>query len=436
MKNTFNHTIKFIILVQLVLYFYLFIHYDIIHFNYISLISSLLYIPFAIIILKYEIDRKTIYFGLTVAILIRILFINNFPLGSDDIYRYIWDGKVQYNGINPYLYPPDASQLSHLSSEMLPDKVNFPDMKTIYFPLSQWLFYTAYLISGESVWGLKLLMILFEIITMASTLYLLKLRGLNFSFVLLYALCPLILIHIGIDAHLDGYGFTFFALFLFFYLQSAQKNRWCKIISLIFLGFALSIKPAFLIALPAIFWYETDVKRKIIYPLIPVAILGIQFIPYLSTPDLFQALQKFARNWTFNGSIFNIINAFLEHNQKSRLICLILYAISFAAYYLFMKRRKIEIDLYYTYLLLLLFSPVVHPWYIGWLIVLLPVVPRLSGIFYASLSSTTIITVMNYQLYGYWKEYPLLLVVEYLPVLIFLMHDLIFVDGRNIDSKN
>ncbi len=436
MKNTLDHTIKLIILIQLVLYFYLFIHYDIIHFNYISLISSLLYFPFAIIILKYKIDRKTIYFGLTAAVLIRILFINNFPLGSDDIYRYIWDGKVQYNGINPYLYPPNASQLNHLTSTIIPGKVNFPEMKTIYFPLSQWLFYLGYSISGEEVWGLKLLMLLFEMITVTGTLFLLKIREMSAGYVLLYALCPLILIHIGIDAHLDGYGFTFFILFLLFYLKPADKNAIRKIISLIFLGFALSVKPAFLIALPAIFLYESDIKRKIIFPLIPVFILAIQFIPYLSTPDLFQALLKFARNWTFNGSIFNVINVFLEHNQKSRLICLILYAISFTAYYFFMKRRKIEFDLYYTYLLLLLFSPVVHPWYIGWLIVLLPVVPRLSGIFYAALSSITIITVINYQLYGLWQEYPLLIFIEYIPVIIFLTGELIFYNGGKIYYKN
>ncbi|WP_157867290.1 hypothetical protein [Melioribacter roseus] len=144
---------------------------------------------------------------------------------------------------------------------------------------------------------------------------------------------------------------------------------------------------------------------------------------------------KFTKNWTFNGSIFSFINSFLEHNQKSRLICLFLYAVVFLLYYIYTKRAHIEIDLYYTYLLMLIFSPVVHPWYIGWLIILLPVAPRPSGIFYAALGSLTAITIMNYQLYGVWKEYSLLLIAEYLPVIVLIVRELIF-DGREINVKN
>ncbi|MFZ6032356.1 MAG: hypothetical protein ACOYVE_03495 [Melioribacter sp.] len=435
MKIKSGHILKTVILLQFILYLYLYLHYEVVSYTYISIISSILFIPFAVLLVKNGTDRKTLYFGLTAAFAIRLLFINHFPIGSDDIYRYIWDGKVQHNGINPYLYPPNASELNHLSSAIIPGKVNFPDMKTIYFPLSQWLFYLGYAIGGEAVLGLKLLMLLFEMISVTGILLLLKIRGMNAGNVLLYALCPLILSHIGIDAHLDGYGFTFFILFLFFYLKPSGNENINKIISLIFLGFALSVKPAFLIALPAIFLYESNAKRKIIFPIIPALILAIQFIPYLNTPDLFQALLKFTKNWTFNGSIFSFINSFLEHNQKSRLICLFLYAVVFLLYYIYTKRAHIEIDLYYTYLLMLIFSPVVHPWYIGWLIILLPVAPRPSGIFYAALGSLTAITIMNYQLYGVWKEYSLLLIAEYLPVIVLIVRELIF-DGREINVKN
>jgi hypothetical protein len=84
---------------------------------------------------------------------------------------------------------------------------------------------------------------------------------------------------------------------------------------------------------------------------------------------------------------------------------------------------------------MLIFSPVVHPWYIGWLIILLPVAPRPSGIFYAALGSLTAITIMNYQLYGVWKEYSPALIAEYLPVIVLLVRELIF-DGREINVKN
>ena len=36
------------------------------------------------------------------------------PSLSDDMYRYVWDGRVQAQGISPYRYPPEASELAHL----------------------------------------------------------------------------------------------------------------------------------------------------------------------------------------------------------------------------------------------------------------------------------------------------------------------------------
>ena len=72
----------------------------------------------------------------------------------------MWDGKIQSGGVNPYLYALNDEHLKPYHSDLLPKALNFREMKTIYFPLSQWLFYTGYKLSGESVWGYKLLLFL------------------------------------------------------------------------------------------------------------------------------------------------------------------------------------------------------------------------------------------------------------------------------------
>ncbi len=41
------------------------------------------------------------------------------PRNSDDLYRYIWDGRVQAAGIDPYEYVPAARQLTGLRNEFL-----------------------------------------------------------------------------------------------------------------------------------------------------------------------------------------------------------------------------------------------------------------------------------------------------------------------------
>ena len=91
---------------------------------------------------------------------------------------------------------------------------------------------------------------------------------------------------------------------------------------------------------------------------------------------------------------------------------------------LYFSKKEIDLKIYFSVLLLMIFSPVVHPWYIAWLAVLIPLTQKWSGIFYVSLSSLTTITVLNYQLYGVWTDYWWVLLIEYLPVIILMIIEL------------
>ncbi len=61
------------------------------------------------------------------------------PTLSDDIYRYLWDGRVQMAGINPYNYPPNDANLAHLKTEDW-EGINHKHIRTIYPPLAQTIF--------------------------------------------------------------------------------------------------------------------------------------------------------------------------------------------------------------------------------------------------------------------------------------------------------
>ena len=56
---------------------------------------------------------------------------------SDDIYRYSWDGLVQQAGINPYNYPPDASELGMLRDDTIFPMINRQWALTLYPPGAQ-----------------------------------------------------------------------------------------------------------------------------------------------------------------------------------------------------------------------------------------------------------------------------------------------------------
>jgi hypothetical protein len=339
--------------------------------------------------------------------LLRLSFLNTAPIGSDDIYRYMWDGKIQASGINPYLYSPNDEHLRPYHSTLLPKALNFREMKTIYFPLSQWLFYTGYKLSGEFVWGYKLLLFLFELLTLAGLFQLLKKLKINYKYSLLYVLCPLPIFQFAVDAHLDGFGLPLLIFSLFFYLDNK------KILSMMLLGFSLAIKPVGLLLIPIFFLSEENIVGRIKVVLIPLIAFFAQFIFYIFSTNPFESLFIFTKNWYFNGFVFNLLNVVFSNNQTSRLICGILLALSLIPVY-FSKRELIE-KIYLAVLLLMIFSPVVHPWYITWLAVLLPFAQKRSGIYFAAASSLTAITILNYQLYGIWKDYWFVLIIEYVP---------------------
>jgi hypothetical protein len=79
---------------------------------------------------------------------------------------------------------------------------------------------------------------------------------------------------------------------------------------------------------------------------------------------------------------------------------------------------------------------VAHPWYIGWLIVLLPLAPISSGLALAATASLPSVTFVTYQLNGVWKDYPLVLVLEYVPVIALLLFDLFKKGGTRASTGN
>ncbi len=58
---------------------------------------------------------------------------------SDDIYRFIWEGKVSLNGFSPYRFAPDHAYLAFLRDADWA-RINHPHIPTIYPPLAQALF--------------------------------------------------------------------------------------------------------------------------------------------------------------------------------------------------------------------------------------------------------------------------------------------------------
>jgi alpha-1,6-mannosyltransferase len=368
------------------------------------------------LIFRIELPQNYLFICLGLALCIRLFFLSLSPIGSDDIYRYIWDGKVQTFGMNPYSYAPNADSLRHLHSDLLPSSINHPDLKTLYFPFSEWIFFLCYQISGEAVWGYKLILLLSEIAVIIGLFLLTRRLYLSSKYILFYAFCPLSVFQFAIDSHLDELGFPFLIFCLLAYFNKKT------ILASLLLGLSISLKPIGLVVLPILIIHEQTWKKRMILFILPLFIFLIQFLPYLFHSTPWDALFTFAKHWTFNGIVFESLNFYFLDNQKTRLICLLLLGLLLLL--LYSSKKPIFDKLYLSVLLLLLFSPVVHPWYIAWLLLFLPITHQWSGILYVATASLTSLTILNYKLVGVWKQEPVVLLLEYLPVIVLLFYEL------------
>lgn len=385
-------------------------------FGSVFIAASVLYAAMSWTLFRVDISEAVLLSIIAAAVVVRLSFIAGNPIGSEDAYRYIWDGKVQAHGINPYLYTALDPQLDSLHSPLLPSAMNHADLKTIYFPLTQWIFYCCYKLSGEALWGYKIVLLIAEIGTISALYIFLPLLSIPRKFTLLYAFCPLPIIEFAVDSHLDAVGLPLFLFSLLFFL----KER--KILSYVLLGLSSSIKPVGLIVLPAMFIFEKGWRNKMFAFLIPLITVGVQFLPYLFTSNPFETLLSFTKDWSFNGVVFEAVYLYFRDNQFSRLICGVILGIVILL--LNYKQKHFLDTVYFSLVALILLSPVVHPWYVAWVAVLLPIERRWSGIALAAGVSLTSFTVMNYRLTGDWEQYPVVLIIEYLPMIVLLAVEL------------
>ncbi len=388
---------------------------DIEIYSALFLSASAIYILFILLLFKTDISKSQLLVILISFFLLKIMFVNTEPVGSDDYYRYIWDGKVQANGINPFLYAPNDQALSELHSELLPEKVSYPNIKTIYFPVSQWLFTLSYWISGENAVGLKIFYLLFELVILLSLYALLNKFLINKKFLLIYAALPLITFQFFIDAHIDLVGVALMIASVAFYFYNN------KLLSYILLGLSLSVKPTGFLLIPFYFQNEVNIKQKIQSILLPTSVFIITLVPYILTATPLDTLINYSINWTFNGMIYHSLNIFINDNLTVRLLCGIFYLLFLI--FSFISKTDLMNKIYLSLFFLMIFSPVVHPWYLIWFAVLLPIVRSYSGIYFVSAISLTSFSILRYQLTGVWEEYTWALLAQYVPLLIIFYYE-------------
>jgi hypothetical protein len=154
--------------------------------------------------------RPALIAVLAFAVLFRSALLPTRPALSDDMYRYIWDGRVQAAGINPYRYAPEDDALRPLrDAEAFPSINRRSYARTIYPPGAQALFLLSHSLAGDHVVGMKSLFVAFDLATLALLAWVLRMRGADPCGVVLYAWHPLPIWEFAQAGHVDAVALTF-----------------------------------------------------------------------------------------------------------------------------------------------------------------------------------------------------------------------------------
>src|SRR5262245_42215925 len=180
----------------------------------LALIQGLIYTASAWIAWKAQGSGPTLFITVAFAALFRLSLLFAPPLLSDDVYRYVWDGRVQAAGINPYRYIPADESLQDLRDTEIYPKINRREYApTIYPPGAEAIFFLTTRI-GQSVTWMKATMVGFEALTIWALTALLASFGLPRQRVLIYAWHPLAIWEFAGSGHLDALAIAFLVLAL------------------------------------------------------------------------------------------------------------------------------------------------------------------------------------------------------------------------------
>lgn len=216
-------------------------------------------------------ERVALAVILVGAAAMRLMLLFSEPTLSSDIYRYVWDGRVQAAGINPYRYVPAAAELATLRDSEVWPHINRADYAvSLYPPGAQFVFLAATRL-GESVLAMKFALLLFEAAGIAAIIALLRRLGKPPTRVAAYAWHPLPVWEIAGNGHVDAAMMAFLLIGLLLYVHGRTM------IAGILITLGALVKPLTVLVLPVL-WRPWDWRL----PICVAVTLILAYVPYLS----------------------------------------------------------------------------------------------------------------------------------------------------------
>ena len=219
--------------------------------------------------------RPALWIVLAVALACRLALAVPEPALSTDVYRYVWDGRVQAAGINPYRHHASHPRLRSLRDSDVYPRVSRRTKLTPYPPAAELAFGAIHVVSGGNVIATKLAFVAVDMAVIALLAGLLARAGRRPEHCLLYAWHPLAVVEVGQSGHVE----VVMVAFLLAALHAAISGRRALMGAL--MACAAAVKPYALVVLPALLGGERP-RRLARVGAGLVATLVVLYLPFLS----------------------------------------------------------------------------------------------------------------------------------------------------------
>jgi hypothetical protein len=299
-------------------------------------------------------SRHVVVIGLVLAAVWRIEFLRVSPGADEDIYRYVWDGRLQRLGYNPYVVVPSdpAAQGLHTPET---HNLNNPDLPSPY-PAGAQLFFRAVTAIHESTFALKVAFVICDLAIVLVLLDVQRRSGQAAHLVLVYAWNPLLAVEVAGSGHIDIVG-----ALLLLVSAAALERRWRATAAVAF-GLAVAVKFLPIVLLP-LYWKRVRIRDAAL----AAAAFGLLYVPFLNHSRIpIGSLGTYVQSWRFNGPVF----AALDHVAPPKLLAGLAVLVGLlTATWLRSAAPEWSLDVFaWPMAAALLCAPAVFPWYLLWLL--------------------------------------------------------------------
>lgn len=375
---------------------------------------------------KTDSSSSSLWLIIGLGLLFRVIILPANQIQEDDVYRYLWDGKVFANGINPYKYAPEETDdylsfkiqdLENFEKRYSPEsqkeldllnglkwqneaalrtltRVNHPDVPTIYPPLAQFIFRATASVQPDSILAMRLTFLLFDLLALFFIIKILAALNKNRNLCLIYFWSPLVIKETFNSTHLDVLGVAFLCAAIYFLIV----HRHLLAHSLLAFSFLVKLYP--IILLPLFLQQAAITSKQNNAPIwrAPLFLLltfgGLVILCYLPFIDsglkTFEGLKTFSTYWQSNDSLFSmLVYFFAEILGMGRVeltifsndlptflskVTVVVILIGAVIYLLIRKgvlqksAEELMRDIFVLMSLVFLLSPVQNPWYLSWVV--------------------------------------------------------------------